>query len=243
MYLGNTEIQSEDCIYSNKKTMRGVMARSYCLDEKTVRINSYNGINEDPMCQRPYPDNGNNYTSLTTSTGQCTWMGNNMYAVFDIQKYDGRQWNYEDVKQWDMMPGPGENMHGMNGTMDMKDMEGWNSQKFNMEGDNYNVNVEVHMSEEGGQKIVTETKFDDYFMYSIDKMGPMGEDGYGTPPCGPGAKENMCQKQVYSQNTCCTHVQMKDHSNNMQHSFYRCMNQKVVDAAFSVEIDGMMMSM
>lgn len=105
------------------------------------------------------------------------------------------------------------------------------------------MNVEVHTSEEGGQKIVTETKFDDYFMYSIDKMGPMGEDGYGMPPCGAGAKENMCQKQVYSQNTCCTHVEIKDHSNNMHHSFYRCMNQKVVDAAFSVEIDGMMMSM
>ena len=113
------------------------MARSYCLDEKTVTINSYNGLNEDPLCLRPYPDNGVNYTSLTSTTGQCTWMGNNMWAVFDIQPYDGRQWNYDDVKEFDMMPGP-EDM-GMHGSM-----EGWNSQNFKMEGDNYNVNIEVH---------------------------------------------------------------------------------------------------
>jgi hypothetical protein len=165
-------------------------------------------------------------------------MGNGMYAVFDIQPYDGRQWNYDDVKEFDMMPGPDDmGMH------DMKSMEGWNSQNFKMEGDNYNVNVEVHMSDEGGQKIVTETKFDNYFMYSIDKMGPMGEDGYGKPPCGPHAEYDLCAEKVYSQETCCAHVEMMDHANNMHHSFYRCMNQNVVDAAFSLEIDGMRMSM
>jgi hypothetical protein len=83
LYLGNTEIQSTDCIYSNKKTMKGVMARSYCEGD-TLTINSYNGINEDPMCLRPLPENGVNYTTVVTRSGECSWMGNNMYGKFNI---------------------------------------------------------------------------------------------------------------------------------------------------------------
>lgn len=87
---------------------------------------------------------------------------------------------------------------------------------------------------------MTEAKFDNYFLYSIDTMG---EDGFGTPPCGPAAKYDMCKEKVYSQETCCTHVVMMDRNGNQQQSFYRCMNQQVVDASFSFEIDGMSMSM
>lgn len=149
--------------------MKGVKARSYCSDEKTLTINSYNGIDEDPLCLRPYPPNGINYTSYTTTSGECVWMGNGLYAKFDIQPYDGREWNYEDVKQWDMMPGPED--------MDKGGMEGWDKQEFKMEGDDYKISIEVH-SNDGEHKIVTEAKFDKYFMYSIDHIGEM-EDGQG----------------------------------------------------------------
>ena len=89
----------------------------------------------------------------------------------------------------------------------------------------------------------TEMKFDNYFMYSIDGTVPMGEKAIEVPPCGPMAEENSCPKRAMSKDTCCTHVQMDDHMTGMTHSFYRCMNQKIVDASFSVQIDGMMMSM
>ena len=50
------------------------------------------------------------------------------------------------------------------------------------------MNYEMWQGEDGTQKVVTETKFDNYFMYSIDKTGPMGEDGWGKAPCGPEAE-------------------------------------------------------
>ena len=89
----------------------------------------------------------------------------------------------------------------------------------------------------------TEVKFDNYYMYSIDGTVPMGDKPVEVPPCGPNAKENMCPKMAMSEETCCTRVQMDDDMTGMTHSFYRCMNQKMVDASFSVQIDGMMMSM
>lgn len=73
----------------------GVKARSYCLDEFTVTINSYNAYNEDPMCMRPYPIDANNYTSYTTKTGECLKMNNNMWAIMNVQPYDGREWQYD----------------------------------------------------------------------------------------------------------------------------------------------------
>lgn len=76
----------------------------------------------------------------------------------------------------------------------------------------------------------------------------MGQDGYGMPPCGPDAEYDMCKEKVFSQETCCTHITGVDKmfiesSEKSVSSFYRCMNQKVVDASFSFEIDGMKMSM
>lgn len=66
------------------------------------------------------------------------------------------------------------------------------------------------------------------------------------PPCGPDAEYDMCKEKVMSQETCCTHivgVSQLVMERTGQSSFYRCMNQKVVDASFSFEIDGMKMSM
>lgn len=77
-------------------------------------------------------------------------------------------------------------------------------------------------------------KFDKYFMYSIDNMGGNTNE---MPACGPSAKMYECQKTVNSRETCCAQVvTMAD--GEEQQAFYRCMNQKVVDASFAIEIDG-----
>ena len=117
------------------------------------------------------------------------------------------------------------------------------SQKMSFKGEGYEVSVDMSMGEDGAQKTVTETKFDNYFMYAIDQSGPMDGRGYNTPQCGPEAERDMCKEKVFSQDTCCANVVMNDRNNNMMHSFYRCMNMMIVDASFSVEIDGHKMSM
>lgn len=43
--------------------------------------------------------------------------------------------------------------------------------------------------------------------------------------------------------SCCAHVVMTDKNKGEQTSFYRCMNMKVMDVSFAVEIDGMSMNM
>lgn len=96
------------------------------------------------------------------------------------------------------------------------------------------------MSEYGGHQMTTEMKFDQYFLYSIDNFGGKGNNA---PPCGPHANNDYCAESSNSGETCCTHVVMWDQNKNAQNSFYRCMNYKMVDVGFSVEIDGMEMSM
>jgi hypothetical protein len=108
-----------------------------------------------------------------------------------------------------MMPGP-DDMMGM-------------SQAMSFKGDGYSMSYDMWQGVDGSQKLVTESKFDDYFMYSMDTTGPM-RDGYDMPVCGPMAPENKCDKMI-NEDSCCTHVEMKDPDNGMQHSFYRCMNQ------------------
>lgn len=83
-------------------------------------------------------------------------------------------------------------------------------------------------------------KFDKYFMYGVDSMG--GE-GNSAPQCGPGMPNGaQCRGGSYGQKSCCAHVVMME-GGGRETSFYRCLNQKVVDASFSMEIDGMKMSM
>lgn len=110
-----------------------------------------------------------------------------------------------------------------------------------VEGDGYYVEVKTETSD-NGYKQETTTKFDNYFMYSMDYMGEAPYDG---PECGPHAKTDACKDKVDGEQYCCTHVTMQDSMvmENAGSSFYRCMNQKMVDASFSFEIDGMKMSM
>ena len=123
-------------------------------------------------------------------------------------------------------------------------MSGQSPQNFKMEGDGYYMEVNMDMS--NGYQQETTMKFDNYFMYGMDYVGGEGQHGYDMPPCGPDAKYDLCKEKVMSQETCCAHIVGMGEmfmERSGQTSFYRCMNQRVVDASFSFEIDGMKMSM
>lgn len=107
--------------------------------------------------------------------------------------------------------------------------------QYNLEGDGYDITL-IEDKKWGGDQLTSIMKFDKYFMYGMDNMGGKGNSA---PECKIGAKD-PCKKE--SGKSCCAHVIMTE-GNGEQTSFYRCMNEKVVDAQFSVEIDGMKMSM
>lgn len=112
-----------------------------------------------------------------------------------------------------------------------------------IEGDGYEISMSQDKKWDGDQ-LISVMKFDRYFMYGIDNMGATGN---GAPDCGSGQKgsgeqKNSCNDLVKSHNSCCAHVVLHEGSGR-QTSFYRCMNQKVVDASFSMEMDGIKMSM
>jgi len=92
-----------------------------------------------------------------------------------------------------------------------------------------------------GTQISSEMKFDKFFLYGMDNIDAKDNSA---PGCGPsnGGKD-PCKDITGSENTCCTHVVMTDQGNGKQTSFYRCMNEKILDMSFQVEIDGMMMAM
>lgn len=50
-------------------------------------------------------------------------------------------------------------------------------------GDNYEFSIKLEQDEQGNNHITTVQKFDQYFMYGIDKLGGSTEDMH---PCGPG---------------------------------------------------------
>lgn len=95
----------------------------------------------------------------------------------------------------------------------------------------------------GGDQVTSQVKFDEYFAYGIDNVG--GE-GNNAPPCGPG-DEQVCQELVYQQGgshkSCCAHVVMTDGKAGEQMSFYRCMNEQVVDVNMNVQFGDMDVSM
>lgn len=91
---------SSDCIYTDKKNMRGVKARAYCHDESTYSLNVYNSLNEDPYCQRPYPDNAVNFTSFKVKSGECVNSGT-AYVRVKLAKNDFRAWEWNP--EWDVM--------------------------------------------------------------------------------------------------------------------------------------------
>lgn len=110
-----------------------------------------------------------------------------------------------------------------------------------IEGENYSIEMNSKMEDDLYWQETT-AKFDDYFMYSMDYMG---KEEMAMPPCGPDAKYDMCKEMAGRDDVCCTHVTMEDSMmmEDAGSSFYRCMTQKVVDASFSMEINGMTMSM
>lgn len=202
------------------------MGRAYCEDEYTITVKSYNLMNEDPFCLRSYPPEAP-IPGYTARSGECFNIAPERWARVEI--------------------GPNPNF-----SVDQKDISDFNDQKdddgkqpgtsggigFTMQGEGYDVSVQQGKDKYGNDQITSETKFDQYFMYSIDNMGGNSDE---MPPCGPQADYDKCKDLAGSENTCCTQVVMRDEI--MEYSFYRCMNQMVVDASFSVEIDGMKMSM
>merc|ERR1719240_1479052 len=101
IYLSNQKIQLPYCEYSDVYSMKGVKVRSYCEDEYTVSFNSYNGANEDPNCLRPYPANGNNYTSYTAKSGECVKVGYEAWSRIEIVPNDGKPLEYNS--EWDQI--------------------------------------------------------------------------------------------------------------------------------------------
>lgn len=168
LFLGNTEIQSTECLYFNKEAKVGVKARGWCEDGLTYVARSYNGLNEDPNCLRAYPADAQNYTSFRARNNECVYLGNNQWAIMEIEKYDGRQWEWNP--EWETLFAP-----------DTSKSSGAMSQQMSFKGDGYEVSVDMSMGEDGAQKTVTETKFDNYFMYAVDQSGPMDGRGYNTP--------------------------------------------------------------
>jgi len=190
-------------------------------------------MEEDRHCLRPYPEWSEYDNSFNVKDGECVRVDKG-YMKFKITPYDGRkfEWNpdWKDLrfKQEKVEEeGQGQSMMMAN-------------QNFKFEGDGYYVEVKTDTSD--GYKQETTTKFDDYYMYSMDYMG---EGKYDGPECGPNAKHDTCKEKVGGDKYCCAQVSMKDSMvmENAGSSFYRCMNEKIVDASFSFEIDGMKMSM
>lgn len=70
----------------------------------TYVARSYNGLNEDPHCLRAYPDDAQNYTSFKARNGECVYMGNQQWAIMEIEKYDGRKWEWNP--EWEKMFAP-----------------------------------------------------------------------------------------------------------------------------------------
>jgi len=56
-------------------------------------------------------------------------------------------------------------------------------------------------------------------------------------------KEDPCKELVGSSKSCCAHIVMTDRGSGTQQSMYRCMNERIVDMSFSMEIDGMSLAM
>jgi len=122
----------------------------------------------------------------------------------------------------------------LNGTMAGDDT------MIGVRGDGYDLSG-TYAEKHDGMQISSEMKFDKFFLYGMDNIDGKGNSA---PGCGPsnGGKD-ACKEITGSENTCCTHVVMTDQGNGKQTSFYRCMNEKILDMSFQVEIDGMMMSM
>lgn len=101
---------------------------------------------------------------------------------------------------------------------------------YAVEGDGYDVKINQGKYN-GGDKLTSEMKFDKYFMYGIDSMGARGNNA---PECGPGmANGAQCRGGSNGQKSCCAHVVMNE-GDGRETSIYRCMNQQVVDASFSM---------
>ena len=83
-------------------------------------------------------------------------------------------------------------------------------------------------------------KFDQYYLYGMDNIDGKNNSA---PHCGPGHVKDACKKTLNSKKSCCAHVVMTDQNSGDQTSFYRCMNEKIVDISFTMEIDGMKTSM
>ena len=88
--------------------------------------------------------------------------------------------------------------------------------------------------------MTSEMKFDKYFLYGIDNMGGQGN---GAPETCSGGQDDPCKNLVGSGKSCCAHVVMTDRGSGTQQSMYRCMNERIVDMSFSIEIDGMSLAM
>lgn len=90
-----------------------------------------------------------------------------------------------------------------------------------VEGDGYEMSA-MYGEKDGGTMIETETKFDQYYMYSMDQMDSHNNSA---PDCGPSAMNGTDEcKERAGENSCCTHVVMTDRGSGKQQSFYRCMN-------------------
>ena len=101
LYLGNTGIQSNECEFYDQLGKKGQKARNFCLDEKTLSVNNYNSLGEDPLCLRPYPSFARNHTSYNITNGDCVRVNYNEWVLAKISPYDGREWQYNP--EWDDM--------------------------------------------------------------------------------------------------------------------------------------------
>lgn len=132
-------------------------------------------------------------------------------------------------------------------TVEKEENQENDKQEYGFQGDGYDVTFSTE-SKNGGDVLTSIMKFDQYFMYAIDSMGMT--DGV-SPPCGPDSVHASCKDAMQSDTACCTLVDFEDNifssesaNNNQGHnSFYRCMNTKIIDATFDMEIDGMKISM
>ena len=73
------------------------------------------------------------------------------------------------------------------------------------------------------------TKFDEYFEYALDQYNL--RIGDPTPQC---QLNSECSQGVIT--NCCANVVMVNPVDNVQHSIFRCMNEKVAAVAFDLEI-------
>lgn len=118
-----------------------------------------------------------NNTSMYNNSSWDYYNNTSMYNNTSYNYYNNSSYNYYNNSSWN---DTGYNYHN-NSSMHNK-TSGKDGQTYSIGGDGYNVKIKQGKAN-GGDKLTSEMKFDNYFMYGVDEMGTKGNSA---PSCQPG---------------------------------------------------------